>query len=178
MGSPSAAMPVLSFGDFYSDGNTDIAVSIAGDVVVGEEIIFLGNGDGNFQAAKASAGVFYVAFAVVGDFNRDGKLDVAISRPGFCNGTCSVQPSVFVLLGTGDGTFQALTAAFTVNGPTGSKGTLASADVNGDGNADLLWTTRPAFGSIWETAMAPLKCRQLFCFAVEHRTRFHCNCGF
>jgi hypothetical protein len=138
MGSPSAAMPVLSFGDFYSDGKTDISVSIAGDVVVGQEIIFLGNGDGSFQAAKAFAAVFYAAFAVVGGLNRDRKLDLAISSPGFCNGTCSVQPSVFVLLGTGDGTFQAPTAAFTVNGPTGTKGTLASADVNGDGNADLL----------------------------------------
>ena len=61
--------------------------------------VLLGNGDGTF-AAKADyatgAGPRSVA---VGDFNGDGKLDLATAN-GMAN-------SVSVLLGNGDGTFQA-----------------------------------------------------------------------
>ena len=62
---------------------------------------------------------------VTGDFNGDGKLDLAIAL--------EFGPGVAVLLGNGDGTFQppVNTAAY-VGGP------LSAADFNGDGKLDLV----------------------------------------
>jgi hypothetical protein len=121
--------PGLSLGDFNGDSKTDVAVSIAGITVAGLEIVFLGNGDGTFQTAKTSGGLYYpLGTPAEGDFNGDGKLDLAVSGGG-----CSNCPSdVYILPGNGDGTFQAPTAAFP------GFGELAAADVNGDGKLDLV----------------------------------------
>ena len=62
----------------------------------------------------------------VGDFNRDGKLDLAVG-----NWTSN---NVSVLLGNGDGTFQA-----AVDYATGSEPeSVAVGDFNGDGKLDLV----------------------------------------
>jgi FG-GAP-like repeat/FG-GAP repeat len=121
LGSTSAA--VLSLADFNGDNRPDIVVSTSG-----QEIVLLGNGDGTFQTPKVSAGVQSSAFGAVGDFNGDRKLDLVVSS---CNtfGLCSV----YVLLGNGDGTFQAP----TTTGVTDS-GALAAEDFNGDGKLDLV----------------------------------------
>jgi len=64
---------------------------------------------------------------VVADFNNDGKLDIAVANAGSNN--------VSILLGNGDGTFQA-TRNFDAGGAGGSS--LAVADFNGDGKLDLV----------------------------------------
>jgi hypothetical protein len=125
----STASTVLSLGDFNGDTKTDIAVSIAGDNVAGQEIVLLGNGDGTFQAAKTSPGIYYPQYAAAGDFNGDGKLDLAINSN--CDGGC-LSDAAYILLGNGDGTFQAPTVAFP------GAGSLAAVDVNGDGKLDLI----------------------------------------
>jgi hypothetical protein len=61
---------------------------------------------------------------IAGDFNRDGRLDLATSNARFND--------VSVLLGNGDGTFQAPTLLPTGTFPAG----LATADLNGDGLTD------------------------------------------
>src|SRR5215469_6335377 len=64
----------------------------------------------------------------VGDFNGDGRADLAVANEG--SGTVSV------LLGNGDGTFQA-----AVNYAVGTTpGSVAVGDFNGDGKADLAVT--------------------------------------
>src|SRR5579871_6986492 len=71
--------------------------------------------------------------AAAGDFNGDGKTDLALAS--------SASSNVFILLGNGDGTFQAPTT-FAVPNLLQS---LAVADFNGDGKADIV-TADPGSG--------------------------------
>src|SRR6266542_5417611 len=69
----------------------------------------------------------------VGDFNGDGKLDLAVanensSRAGSGNDSATVS----ILLGTGTGSFGAKT-----DFGTGGASSVAVGDVNGDGKLDL-----------------------------------------
>jgi len=82
--------------------------------------VFLGNDDGTFQVIgeRAAGGC-----STAGDFNGDGKLDLAgVSGDG-----------ISVLLSEGDGTFE--TAAFLDAGP--NPRSVEVCDLNGDGKPDL-----------------------------------------
>src|SRR5579863_4874192 len=114
----------IAVGDFNGDGNLDLAVMDANNGAVS---VLLGNGKGSFAAVSGSP--FAVGNApyslVVGDFNGDGNLDLAV--------TYFYASTVSVLLGVGDGTFSAAT-----NFPTdGGHGSVAIGDFNGDGRMDL-----------------------------------------
>lgn len=120
--SPAGYQP-LALGDFNRDGKLDVAVVKADDPELG---ILLGNGDGTFhEGANYAVGEFANSITV-GDFNGDQKLDLAVT-----NGTGN---QIYVLLGNGDGTFQSKTP-FLANGPAA----ITTADVNGDGQLDLLF---------------------------------------
>ena len=69
-------------------------------------------------------------FATAGDFNNDGKPDLAVP-----NGSTA---TVSVLLGNGDGTFQAQMTYGT--DPNGEAHAIAVGDFNADGNPDLVVT--------------------------------------
>ena len=127
--SPLSA-PVVSFGDFNGDHKIDVLVSIGGSAT-GQEIVFLGNGDGTFQAAKSSAGLYNPTSVAVGDFNGDGKLDLVVDGI-VLNGGSVVSSGGYLLLGNGDGTFQSPVVTFPSAGP------VAAADLNGDGKLDLV----------------------------------------
>jgi FG-GAP-like repeat len=112
-------------GDFNGDGKLDLAVANA-YAYAGTISILLGNGDGTFQppvAIAAGSNPFAIA---VGDFNRDGKLDLAVASSVFGSGTV-------ILLGNGDGTFRAGATYADVGGNS-----IIAADFNGDGNLDLV----------------------------------------
>ncbi len=126
-------------GDFNGDGKTDVAVTVDYNFAVGQEFVFLGNGDGTFQPAVISTGLPLIQYATdvaAGDFNRDGKLDLAISTTTQCHGICA--GTGYVLLGNADGTFQSPTVEFT------SFGSVAATDVNGDGKVDLIIEPDPS----------------------------------
>lgn len=119
----------VSVADFNGDGKLDIAVVNQSDNTIA---VLLGNGDGTFQAGKvvtpALASDGFLGVLVAADFNRDTKMDLAI--PDFCGLNCG---TLAILLGNGDGTFQAPTILNTAAGATG----LAAADLNKDGKLDL-----------------------------------------
>lgn len=130
MNMPFSGIPGLVVtGDFNNDGKQDFAVR-NGFGNPSTVDVYLGNGDGTFQPPKpSSTGDVFGNLMVAGDFNGDGKLDLAVSnRDG-------ASPNIAILLGNGDGTFGA-----PIITPTGGGSTqwLATADFNKDGHLDLL----------------------------------------
>ena len=87
--------------DFNGDGILDLAVANAGSVPVGSVSILIGNGDGTFQDHVDYATGGGPGWVATGDFNSDGKLDLAVAEGDLGPGT-----TVGVLLGNGDGTFE------------------------------------------------------------------------
>jgi hypothetical protein len=87
--------------DLRGDGKQDIVVLNQGQFPdrVSSVSVLLGNGDGSFQPAITTNLLPGATSLAVGDFNRDGKPDLAI--------TSGLTNSVEILRGNGDGTFQA-----------------------------------------------------------------------
>lgn len=112
--------------DFQGRGILDLAV-VKGGNDSSLVSILPGNGDGSFQPhLDYNAGGKGASGGVVGDFNGDGILDLAVSN--------SLSNQVAILLGNGDGGFQKPIR----NSAGPSPGDIAVADVNGDGILDLV----------------------------------------
>ncbi|HWZ83552.1 MAG TPA: FG-GAP-like repeat-containing protein [Terriglobales bacterium] len=127
----------VAVADVNGDGKLDILVTNAcGDPDCDGSVgVLLGNGNGTFQPAVTypSGGITATSIAVA-DVNHDGKPDLLVAND--CAGTCSeIKGAVAVLLGNGNATFQP--ALSYDSGGTHANGVTA-ADVNGDGNTDLL----------------------------------------
>ena len=106
--------------DLNNDGKRDL-------VVVNHDSdnisILLGNGDGTFKPQVSYLPVS-PNFADTGDFNRDGKIDIAVAS----------HAGVSVLLGNGNGTFQAQ-KLYSATGPMTA---IVQASVRQDGIECLL----------------------------------------
>ncbi len=112
--------------DFNGDGNQDLAV--LGAAGTGSVNIYLGNGDGTFQAAKnypVATATSASRLLAVGDFNRDGIPDLVATNSGLAQ--------VAILLGNGDGSFQAPVPYGVGGGPWN----VVVGDINQDGFLDL-----------------------------------------
>ena len=124
---PTSATNTLAlFGNFIA---ADLRGSHANDLVGANGLVLLNNGSGTFTPAASVAFVPTVSTSnfgpnlTVGDFNKDGKLDLAMD-----DGI-----AVHLCFGNGDGTFTA--------GPSYASNTevgyVTASDLDGDGNLDL-----------------------------------------
>jgi hypothetical protein len=124
----------VAVSDFNGDGKPDLAVTNAVlDASADNSVVsvLLGNGDGTFQTHVDYETGVNPASVAVGDFNGDGKPDLAVANYfGY---------SVSVLLGHGDGTFQTRVDYAMGNAP----GAVTVGDFNGDGKADLAVSAGP-----------------------------------
>ncbi|MGC1106278.1 MAG: VCBS repeat-containing protein [Candidatus Acidiferrales bacterium] len=120
----------LAIGDFNGDDKLDIAVaSYFGNPATSAVTILLGNGDGTFtQATGSPITVGNNPSAIVaGDFNGDGKLDLAIANLN--------DNTVTILLGNGDGTFTPAPGSPIAVGT--APDAIAVGDFLGNGKLDL-----------------------------------------
>jgi hypothetical protein len=120
---------LVNRGDFNKDGIPDIIIANDGGPGSYGISILLGKGDGRFQNPINTAQAVGTFDMTVGDFNGDGKLDVAVA--GY---TSSQQTVIQIMLGNGDGTF---TKGQTIVLANAAARSITAADFNGDGKLDL-----------------------------------------
>lgn len=131
--SNSPVSPPISWGDYNNDGKVDIAVVLPG---TNQVAVYLGNGDGTFQAAHDTAvalpsGATFTATPIVtADFNHDGNQDLAAAT--YNNGVWSI----YLLQGDGTGSFKSPSVIYTPTSGWAVKN-LVAGDFDTDGNADI-----------------------------------------
>ncbi|CAF1199869.1 unnamed protein product [Adineta ricciae] len=112
--------------DFNNDSQLDVVVANAGGSTIK---VFLGNDNGTLKEEMEYSTGRYArpGMLVTGDYNTDGRLDIAFGNTGI--------PNVGVLFGRGNGTFFGRTTFSTVTRSISSA--MASSDFNSDGKLDL-----------------------------------------
>lgn len=153
--SQSQPFYTLTLADVNGDGKLDLVAVFVSRILSSETggvWVFLGNGDGTFQAGKSEllvfrGGLLPASSIAAGDLNGDGKADLVFGAPN--------QAPFTIALGNGDGTFNpqtlqvALPAAFF-----GGMVSAAIADLNGDGKADLVMSSNADLSSGTNVAVA------------------------
>ena len=128
--------PVIVVTDVNNDTRLDLLIAhtlacfIAPCVSSDDLTIMLGNGNGTFQSSQIDVGTGMSEIAV-GDFNRDGNKDLAMSGSS---------ARLYLLRGNGDGTFvQQPTLQLITENTFGRDGTdIDVGDFNRDGIPDLV----------------------------------------
>jgi len=116
-------------GDVNNDTKLDLVVSLSGGLT-----ILLGDGNGNLTRGNSytSGAIGFVgpAFAVLGDFNEDGKIDLAADQ----------RSGIGIMIGDGAGAFHdALSYSSVLTSPRG----VVVADFNNDGKKDFAALGQP-----------------------------------
>ena len=116
----------VAVGDLNGDGKLDLAIATSSANSV---TILFGNGDGTFTAATGPSPATgkQPQSIVTGDFNGDGKLDLAIAN--------AADNTVTILLGNGDGTFTQAAGSPIAVGT--APYTIVAADFRANGKLDL-----------------------------------------
>ncbi|CAF1220352.1 unnamed protein product [Rotaria sp. Silwood1] len=121
------SLPIgIAVGDFNNDNRMDIVVANYGSDNVG---VFLGNGNGTFwnQVTYSTGYVSGPYWVIVGDFNKDAQLDVAVAL--------SLSDTLAICFGNGNGTFSSPTTFGT--GTSTYPWYLIAADFNYDNWLDV-----------------------------------------
>jgi hypothetical protein len=140
VGSDTASVAVA---DLTGNGIPDLVVTKPFTQSGQEVDVLLGNGNGTFQnplTTAVQAGPFPVvnlSSLAVADVTGDGIPDLLLANPGGPGheGIGVIDASLLFLQGNGDGTFRGAVEDYSVIPQL-----VTTADVNGDGNPDILFT--------------------------------------
>ena len=139
LSSGKASPSFMAAGDFNGDGKLDLVLMSTRHPHLGPQIL-LGKGDGTFQTPydyTVTGGHTALPYVAVGDFNRDGNLDLVVPLAGETN--------VAVLWGNGAGAI----SSQSIVGMGCYSGFVAVADFNGDGIPDIVTAnTLPCNGGV------------------------------
>ena len=166
-------------GDFNGDGKADLAIATItnGQPTGGHLRILLNDGAGGFTAGGAIALNANSGRLAIGDFNGDGRADVAASFAS----TTAFADHVTVMLGNGSGGFVS-----TIDVPTGQSATDASVAALGDserrrkarprrggelGNRAAAGPALRRWNGPFHAAVALEHCRHLPCRQCRHERR-------
>ena len=137
----------VTAGDFNGDGHADVLIGNSGAIGRGPLTFLAGNGAGGLGGAVSSAQANDFAGAqslAVGDFNKDGKLDVLVTDD---IDAVFIVSRVYLESGQGDGTFQADRTVATQS-PFVFTGSPV-ADLNGDGCLDAVTITTQSMAQVY-----------------------------
>jgi len=139
----SGAVTSIVVADFNGDNKLDVvaAVNDAATPGISGGRILLGNGDASFQTATQVANSNHGGYFLVGDFDGDHRLDLAlrfvVSPPPGCREFCISVDITNLYRGNGDGTFDSGNRV-GLNGIGSRGGNIAAGDFNADSKLDLL----------------------------------------
>ena len=123
--SAGALATSLAAADFNEDGNQDLVVANHGSSTLA---VLLGNGLGGFGAPTTLPVVNFPSYVLSADVNNDGHADLLVSS--------SLDSNFNVITGDGSGGFPS-TVTYSL-GQDDSIWSMTCADVNFDGNLDLI----------------------------------------
>jgi hypothetical protein len=132
---PAGNKPVsIAAADFNGDGNLDLVVP---NQSTGGASVLLGNGNGTFKAAQFYATGAFADGVATGDLNNDGAPDFVVGNAN------ANTVSILINKNDGTGTFNPAVNISVTGGPSA----VAIADLNHDGNMDVISANQYSTGN-------------------------------